>query len=197
MIAFNIGRLELRFTFAFFAVVSCFVLMDRAVFALYLVLPVIIHELGHILALTLCGAGIRSVTFTAVSVDMQKKNIAGLSYKKEILINAAGILANLIVAIWLYCTAFQSVRTMFLIAANIAVAIFNLLPIGNLDGGELVRLLGERYGGVEFGHRLSWAASFMALTPLSAVAILLFLRGENITLLITCVYLALVIIKRE
>jgi Peptidase family M50. len=113
-----------------------------------------------------------------------------------LLVAAAGAAANLLAAAVLYRFAFQSMRTMFLIAANMAVAAFNLLPIGNLDGGEMLRLMTERAGGVAFSWKIARAASFFALVPLFAAALFVLGQGGNLTLLVTCVYLAAAVIRQ-
>ena len=196
MIVFYAGRVELRFGFWFFAVIACFMLVGRAAFLWYMLLPVLIHELGHLIALLACGGGVQRVTFTAFSLDIRTKGTEGFGYGRELLVAAAGVAANLLAAAALYRFAFQSMRTMFLIAANMAVALFNLLPVGNLDGGGLLRLLAEHAGGVAFSWKISQAVSFFALVPLFAAALFVLGQGGNLTLLVTCSYLALVVIRQ-
>lgn len=194
----TICGVDISFSFWFFAVVAGFVLLDKEVLALYMALPVCIHEMGHLAAMTVCRVKVRRIRFTAFSVNILKTSTASLGYGSEIAICLAGAAANLLVGLGLYLFAFQSVRVMFLLAANLAVALFNLLPIGNLDGGEVIKLLAERFSTVQLAHSLSRLASFVILVPLFAAAIFLLLaRTHNVTLLITCVYLAVTIICRD
>jgi stage IV sporulation protein FB len=88
-------------------------------------------------------------------------------------------------------------RAMTLVAANIAVAAFNLLPIGSLDGGEAARLLCGWFFKPKLAYALSRAFSFLALVPLFAAAVFLLLRPErNFTLVVLCTYLLIDIILK-
>lgn len=189
---------EISFSFWFFVVLMTFALIGREQLLVYLLLPVVLHEAGHLLIMAVCRVKIRSIRFTAFSVDIEKGNTATLGYGKEILINLGGVLVNLIAALWLYCTAFQSMRVMLLIAVNLAIGVFNILPVGNLDGGEILRLLLERRGNPGMAAVISRACSFLLLIPLFAAAIfMLFRGGENISLLLACCYLAAVVIIKQ
>lgn len=194
---FRIGSAEVFLSFWFFAVAALFTAVNVSVFSLYIVAPMLVHELGHLLAMAACKAKISAVRFTAFGIEIEKSRSAGLSLPREIMISFAGIAANLVLAAGLYLFAFQSMRVMLLIAANAAVAVFNLLPIGNLDGGEAARMLCGYYLRPRLAYTLSRAFSFVALTPLFAASIFLLMQPErNFTLLLICVYLLLDIITK-
>jgi len=188
---------EVSFSFWFFAVVALFVLLGKETLVLYLILPVIIHECGHLLAMLFCRAKIHSIRLTPISVDIRRVDRDVRSHLNELVITLAGIATNMLAALVLRLFFFQSIRVMFLGAANIAVALFNLLPIGNLDGGELCRLICERLFTPRAAWYISHIMSFLVLTPLVALSVLFILRGYNFTLLLTCIYLALTVIFRE
>jgi Zn-dependent protease len=89
-------------------------------------------------------------------------------------------------------------RSMLLVAVNLAAAVFSLLPVGNLDGGAVVRLVSERFGGVGFAYNASRLCSFVVLVPLFAFAFWLLIGSQrNFTLLVVCVYLAGVVCSGE
>lgn len=192
---FRIGATEVYLSFWFFTVMALFAASNASAFSLYIALPVLVHELGHLLAMAVCRAGISAVRFTAFGIEIQKSKSVRISFPCEIVISCAGIAANLIFAAGLYFFAFRSMRVMLLTAANIAVALFNLLPVGNLDGGEISRMLCERYLRPRLAYTLSRAFSFVALTPLFAASVFLLMRPErNFTLLLACACLLLDII---
>jgi stage IV sporulation protein FB len=86
---------------------------------------------------------------------------------------------------------------MTLVATNIAVAAFNLLPIGSLDGGEAARLVCGYFFKPGLARAFSRAFSFLALVPLFAAAVFLLLRPErNFTLILLCTYLLIDIILK-
>lgn len=186
---FRIGNTRITISFWFFAVISIFTATNANVLAFYFALPVIIHELGHVLALILCKAKIKSIKLSAFGMKIIKSD-ASLKLFQEITISLAGVLANLLVAGVLYLHTFQSMRVMLLISANLAVALFNLLPVGDLDGGELARILSEYYLKPGLAYTLSLVFSFLALVPLFAASIYLIIAPDrNFTLMLVCCYL--------
>jgi stage IV sporulation protein FB len=80
---------------------------------------------------------------------------------------------------------------MLLVAVNLAVAIFNAMPVGTLDGGQALRQILERFGSVEKAYVISRICSFLLLVPLFGGAIFLLWQGvANLSLLLVCLYLA-------
>lgn len=198
MIRFRVGDISVAASFWFFAVAALFTATNMNALAFFLVLPSVIHEAGHLIALALCGTGIKAVNFTAFGVEIKKNAAFAPGIIRELAVSLAGITANLLTALGLYLFAFSSVRMMLFISANLAVALFNLLPIGNLDGGETARILSEYFFKPRLAYILSRAFSFIALIPLFAAAIfLLLLPRRNFTLLLICCYLLVDIIKKS
>lgn len=197
MIRFRIGSMAVSASFWFFAVAALFAAANMSALAFYFVLPSFIHELGHVIALIMCGAGIKAVKFTAFGVELEKRVAFAPGIARETVVSLAGITANLLMALGLHLFAFRSMRMMFFISANLAVALFNLLPIGSLDGGEAARKLSEYFFMPRLAYILSRVFSFAALVPLFAAAFfLLLLPQRNFTLLLVCAYLLADIIKQ-
>lgn len=191
MIRVRFGNIEVFFSFWFFAVIAAILVAGRETLALYLLLPVAIHESGHLIAMAICRVRVESVAFTAFSIDVRRSAPATAGYARDIVISLGGAAANLLAALLLYLFAFQSLRVMLLLAVNVAVALFNAIPIGSLDGGQVLRTVLERRGDLERAYKVSRICSFLLLIPLFAAAIFLLLRGEgNLSLLLACLYLA-------
>lgn len=189
---------EVSASFWFFALILCFALLDRELLLLYFALPIAVHELGHVIVLAVCGVAIREVRFSALGIAIQRGNSAVLPYGREIAICLGGATANALLALGLYLFGFRTMRIIFLIATNIAVALFNLAPIGDLDGGQIVRLLAERNFFPYTAHMISRISSLLMLALLFGLAFFLLLnRWYNPTLLITCGYLAFNVLARD
>lgn len=194
----RIFGVQLEFTFWFFALLAGAALLNKEALALYFLLPIAVHELGHLLALAVLRIKVRSIGFTAMGVNILREKSETLRPAGEALICAAGILANLLLALMIHLFRYPTMRMMFLVAANLAVAAFNLLPIGDLDGGQLLRLLTARRLPPSAARMASKAASLAALAALFGLAIFLAIHhNPNPTLLVTSVYLAVNVILRD
>ena len=197
-VRFCVQDTEISFSFWFFAALTLFLALDTDGLAVVFLLPVLTHELGHLAAMWLFGVRIKSVGFSASGISIQKADSLKTSYAKEIIVAVSGAAANLLCALGLSFFMDYSERVMFLIVANIAVAAFNMLPIGSLDGGSLTKLLAQRFFPQAIAFALSRVFSFLALVPLFALAFFLALRPEhNFTLLAVAAYLAVDIIKSD
>ena len=89
-----------------------------------------VHELGHLLALRLCGAEIKVIRLRAFGTQIVTAPIA---YRKEIAVAAAGPLTNLILLI------LSADKAPLLALVNLGLFGYNLLPIYPLDGGRILR----------------------------------------------------------
>lgn len=93
-----------------------------------------VHELGHIIALLAVGGRVEGFTLTALGGELRLS--AGLSYARELPVALAGPLCSLALAWGL------AARGSFLTAGiSLALGLFNLLPVGGLDGGRTVACL--------------------------------------------------------
>ncbi|GAB1475328.1 hypothetical protein MASR2M70_01600 [Bacillota bacterium] len=104
----------------------------------------------------------------------------------ELLIHSAGPFFNLVTALASYCimmiTGWEWVFE--IIAANLIIALFNLMPFYPLDGGKLLKIYLTRFLGFRMGYDISRILSYL-------FSILLFLFGlylvqYNLVNLIIC-----------
>lgn len=97
--------------------------------------PCFLHEVGHYVAIIVCGGKVEEVQFTVVGGNMSLP--IGLSYEKELFCALSGPMVNVILGtictllgIWEYFAGF-----------NYVLACLNLLPVKKLDGGRGVQCL--------------------------------------------------------
>lgn len=123
-------------------------------FILTLFLCVVLHEFGHSLTAIRLGGHVQSITLLPIG---GLANISEMPEKPrdEFLISAAGPMVNIIIAgiLWIYLSLFHpgepeqmDLRAItfnnfpfMLLAANLFIVAFNLIPAFPMDGGRLFR----------------------------------------------------------
>lgn len=133
------------------------------------------HEGGHWLAVRLCGARVSRLRLSAVGAQMQVVGI--LSYPAELCCALAGPAVNLLLA---YVAA-RFDRLVFA-GMNLAQGLFNLLPVGVLDGGRVLRCIWSMAGDADRAMRLQiWLDRVLAAMALAVGGAVLH-KGGGMTL---------------
>lgn len=198
MIRHRIGGVEVAVSFWFLAAIALFAVAERGALMLYMLLPIAVHELGHLLVMAALRVRVKAVRCTLLGIDIRRETGHTLSYPAEIAVTLGGVAANALLALSVHLLLFQSMRMRFLVAANIAVAIFNLLPIGDLDGGQLIKLLGARFLPPDVARGVSKIAGLLVLAVLFGFGIFLaWIRYPNPLIFVAGAYLAGNVIARE
>ena len=94
-------------------------------------LSVLLHEAGHYLCLRALGQPPRRVIFSLSGARMETPP---LSYRQEFLTALSGPAASLLVGLTLPWFPMLG-------GYSLCLCLFNLLPLGNLDGGRMLRCL--------------------------------------------------------
>ena len=117
------------------------VLLDIYETAAGFVVGVLVHEWFHVMAVRLCGGQVTRMKLSACGGVITYRGI--WSYGQEAMIALAGAAGNVTAAYFLAISANMSGWNGGYIMAgvNVALAIFNLLPICPLDGGNAVYAL--------------------------------------------------------
>ncbi len=91
------------------------------------------HELGHLAAMTMTGASVRSVKLTAAGPVIEL--CGDMTPRQELGITAAGPLAGILFS--LLCLSSGSLYFRYTGLIALLASAFNLLPVLPLDGGRL------------------------------------------------------------
>lgn len=143
------------------------------------------HELGHYVAIYLCGGRVARVSLTMVGAEMEMRG--RFSYGQDLYCNLAGPLVNLLLAFW-FCYSFPLFSGL-----NLALALVNLFPMSRLDGGRAlgcVMALCCPYG---WGERVQEFCDLFCGGLVVALGMLLLLEGGSVTLLILGLWLCLAV----
>lgn len=133
------------------------------------------HELGHLAAIYALGGRVCRLRLTAAGAELRLEGT--MSYGRELLCALAGPLVNLLLA-------YAAAQAGWLVFAglNLALALFNLLPLSVLDGGRALSCAVAVLCGPEAAQcLLRWTDGMLAVVLLLCGGGVL-LAGGNVTL---------------
>ncbi|MBE6670607.1 MAG: hypothetical protein E7593_00210 [Ruminococcaceae bacterium] len=174
-----------------FPTIIFFVVLLTYNFSLVSILPffaALLHEIGHVVAMKLCGEKITTITILPFGIDI-KKAPSVTSYKSDLFICSAGIITNILLIV-IFKTLPQTPNTTLFITSNYLLIFVNILPIKSLDGGQfLEKIISIKYN-ISTAENVLTITSFIFILLLGSVAVwLLFSSSYNFTLLLMCMYL--------
>lgn len=187
---FKLGGTRFVFSFGFFAVLALYMLFDREGIGLPALCAVALHEAGHIVMMRLTGSRIEAMEFRAFGVRLEKRGF--LTRVQETAVYFGGVGVNLIS--WAICML--AVGWNLFAVVSLGLVLFNLLPVGRLDGGQLLRLALGNMRDIVVAERVEKIVGLVILAPMFAAAFLMLPRG-NYTLLLTAMYLAAFLLDKN
>jgi Zn-dependent protease len=134
--------------FGFFISVGAYTLWFGSwTFAVGFVLMILVHELGHAVEARRQGLQVSAPTFIPFFGAYVTIRHAGLSPWRNALISLAGPFAGGLAAVAVWGLGAARGSSMLEVLANLGFLLnaFNMLPIGFLDGGSIVRSAGEAW----------------------------------------------------
>lgn len=137
------------------------------------------HEAGHWLALRLLGAEIRSLRIGPLGAVLET-GAQSLSYGKELAAVLAGPGSNLL---WAWALSLLGPGWEAPIGAHLVLGVFNLLPVGPLDGGRAVRLILAWRWGPAGEEAARWVSAAVALAAAAGLGVLIWHTGGSLWLL--------------
>lgn len=163
--------------------------LNAGYFVLLTAAAVLVHELGHFIALRLCGGDVKRLKVWFGGISMV---YGGLGYAGETITALSGPGASVLLAlasslfgrIFLYTPAYH------LAGLSLLLGIFNLLPVFPLDGGRVLFALSARFSGLPAAERVRKICSAVLICLAGLGGTLLLIVSGNPTLLIAAVCLA-------
>jgi Zn-dependent protease len=182
---FVIHSVQIKISFWFVAVITLLMIAAPQSKVLICFLFCILHETGHLSAMFLFSERPLRIEFGYFGM----KIVTGrqlFSIYKDIIVAAAGPLINLI-----FAAAFFFFGAYELMKINLALAIFNSLPIPALDGGRIIMLIFPNGRALK---KIGIAAAAVLSVIGAAVAIY---SRQNFIILIVSLYLLIGVITTE
>jgi Zn-dependent protease len=188
MLKTKIAGVEIGTDFTFFALIALFIALDTTGFALMSLAVCAIHEAGHLIAVLIKGHKLSSLTFRGGGIKISScPQQTEYPYKDSFLILIAGSAVNISLFFLLYFTLPKTNITPIMFAVlNLTIGVFNLLPIGCLDGNRILRLF--------ISDKALKTIEIIAITGVVAAIILILLKGGtsggfNFTIIAAMVYI--------
>jgi stage IV sporulation protein FB len=152
-------------------------------------LACLLHEMGHLAVLHWLKKDVKQIRLTAIGAEIALDD--PLSYGQEAAAALAGPGANLLTAV-VFCR-FQWGEVFA--GLNLVLGCFNLLPIGQLDGGRVLRCALSVLLEPELSDRVGQGVDAVLTLILLFLGTWLAFFGENISLLLVSVWLMSVFLK--
>ncbi|MDD6276843.1 MAG: site-2 protease family protein [Clostridia bacterium] len=182
---FILGRITVSISFWFMAVITLLLTLAPRVPAAASFMFCVLHELGHLAAMTAVGQRPRRIELGYFGIKIVASS-GLISQTGDFFIAVAGPITNLIAAVICYFAGRQDFFTI-----NLALAIFNLLPVGVLDGGRALKCI---TGDSQAVRKIEYACAII-ITAIGVVCAI-YSKG-NFTLLIVSLYLVIGIITTK
>ena len=156
-----------------------------------LALPILAHELGHVLALLALGQRLRGLQAELGGFRLRYEGDAGLLAR--VLIAGAGPAAGLLYALFAarLVTACSLREAELSAGLSLALSGMNLLPIRGLDGGEILDCLVQAAVGPGRGERICAWVSGVSVLLVFGLGLRLLLQGGGGGLLLAGVWMLL------
>ena len=173
----------MRVSSGFLLLCSWLFYRDRDGILLQGLLACALHETGHYLMLLLLGSNIKGIYITVFGAKMEFGN--ELSYPEEAAAAVAGPLVNLVLAVC--CSGFPKLYSFA--GVNLALGVFNLLPVGTLDGARIMGCVTAQLQNERFAYRINRCVTIAFTVFFGAMGMVAAIVGGNLTLLIMCLWL--------
>jgi Zn-dependent protease len=161
--------------FTFFAVIAMFIALDTTGFALMSLAACLIHEAGHLFAMFLTGRKPAAVELRGGGI-----RIDGSDSSAFVLISGSAV--NIVLFFVLYFTLPKTdIYPVMFAVINLMIGLFNLLPIGCLDGKRLLSLAVS-------GKLLRFVEIAAVLLVLAVIILAIMRGGINFTIAGVMIY---------
>lgn len=191
LLSFFIGKTKVSISFSFTVCITLLAILDKTGLLFISLLAVFFHELGHYIALQLLGVKDIEISFVLASVKLSLHE--QLCNKKSAIIAIAGPTVNLFLSLLLL---YENYYIKYFGVANFILFLFNMLPIANLDGGDIVKyLLCILFKNK--AEKLFCIVSFLVLSLfLTPLGVFFMLKYNNPTVILVSIYLIIMSYKK-
>ena len=183
MIELRLKNTLLRLDFSFFAVIALFLFLDSSGLGMSALFACALHELSHLAVMIIFGISPEMITFYGAGIRITSSKTEYAAMIPRILILSAGCAANFTAFALFWIKGEHAAASI-----NLFTGIFNLMPVGELDGAALLKTLLIKKCFPENIDRYMKAAWILSALLILA-AIMIAGGGVSFTLITTVLYL--------
>lgn len=185
--------MEFKIDIKIFLVLFLFLIFKQLEMYILFMIFVIIHEFFHLLTGIILGYKIKSLKIEILGISLGfHENINEYNNIKKIIILMMGPISNIIIAL-----IFDFFKLPKIVYVNLVIAIFNLIPVYPLDGGQILnRILRIIYGNIEAYKITSWINTII-MSIITAIASIAILYLKNMSIVIIVLFLWCLVIKEN
>lgn len=185
MLEINIFKMKIKLSFSFFAILALLTLIGNTFAVLIALLCCLIHEIGHLLAISYFSIPIKELLFYGGGIKIVYRENLIKSKKYDIIIALSGVLANA-VCFFLFKNIFAQFAYTSLI-----LCVFNLLPYKYFDGGRVLELIFDNPANPKMYSLYKTIRQMILLATLGFIILMLIKRVINFSLILTLFYIVL------
>ena len=143
----------------------------------FVLLPALLHELGHIAAARARGVRVSELNVTVMGARMTLEGC--YSYTDEFIIALCGPIVNILCAVFSFGYISRSVWIFTFCVSSVSLGVTNLLPIKSFDGGRMLNSLLLRRLGIRTADGLLSVTSFLSLFAIWCASVYLLLKNAE------------------
>ena len=199
--------MSLKIDLKIFALLILFYFTNQLEIYLMLMIFAIIHELGHLLVGLTLGQKPKEIKINPFGLSILFKfNVDEYNRKikngnelelKKIFIAFAGPITNILLIIIASITRIDEFMRTLIIASNVVIASFNLLPIYPLDGGRIVKGILHIFLGKHNSEKMVNDISIIVTIILTFIASIAIYYFKNISIFLITIYVWYLVLKEN
>lgn len=180
------GGCRILLDFSFFAVITLFLCLDTSGYGMLSLAACVVHEMGHLVAMLLSKMKICRMKLYGGGIE-----ICAEQEVTSLFVILAGVVTNFVVfALVFALSSWNNIYPLIFGAMNLLIGLFNLLPLGHLDGYRLLEKCLSRYFPPAAAIRaIDIIERIVLIVVLCLGLILLISRAINFTVGILMLYL--------
>lgn len=197
---FRIGKLNIELSFPLVAIMTAVIIFDTTMSVVICFIAIIMHETGHLAALSFYGAFPKKIKLTLFDIAIVDSEKYTRNSRQELVVVLAGVTVNFVFAVVSYIV-FRCTNMVFfgnMAVAHATLGVFNILPVDSLDGGQALFIILTKHFSIYKSMIILDIISFIVLVPVACTGFIVLLRSKyNFTLLLTALYLITVILLKH